>query len=57
MVSEKITLYGNLRVIKSLLESQLVVYRLSTLPSPSSEMLKALDKILYNFLWHDKLIK
>ena len=46
----KLTLFGKVTVIKSLLETQLV-YRLSTLPSPSSEMLKALDKILYNFLW------
>ena len=49
----KLTLFGKVTVIKSLLESQLV-YRLSTLPSPSSEMLKALDKILYNFLWDNK---
>ena len=40
-------------VIKSLLESQLV-YRLSTLPSPSTEMFKTLDKILFNFLWDNK---
>ena len=46
----KLTLFGKVTVIKSLLESQLV-YRLSTLPSPSSEMLKALDK---NFLWDNE---
>ena len=49
----KLTLFGKVTVIKSLLESQLV-YRLSTLPSPSTEMLKTLDKILFNFLWDNK---
>ena len=43
-------------LIKSLLESQLV-YRLSTLPSPSTEMLKTLEQILFNFLWDYKPYK
>ena len=48
----KLTLFEKVVAIISLLE-----YRLSTLPTPSSDMLKTLDKILYNFLWDNKPYK
>lgn len=49
----KLTLMGKVTIIKSLLESQLI-YRLSVLPSPQTEYLKKIDKILFDYLWNNK---
>ena len=49
----KLTLFGKITVIKSLLESQLV-YKLSVLPNPSHQLLKEIDQALFNFLWDNK---
>ena len=49
----KLTLFGKITVIKSLLESQLV-YKLSVLPNPSHQLLKEIDQTLFHFLWDNK---
>ena len=49
----KLTLYGKITIIKSLLISQLV-YHLSVLPNPEQVLLKTIDKILFNYLWDNK---
>ena len=49
----KLTLFGKITVIKSLLESQLV-YKLSVLPNPSHQLLEEIDQTLFNFLWDNK---
>ena len=49
----KLTLFGKITVIKSLLESQLI-YELSVLPNPSHQLLKEIDQTLFNFFWYNK---
>ena len=49
----KLTLFGKITIINSLLASQLI-YRLSVLPSPILTDLKAIDKILFDYLWGNK---
>ena len=49
----KLTLFGKTTVIKSLLESQLI-YGLSVLPSPKTETLRNIDKLLFDLLWDKK---
>ncbi len=49
----KLTIFGRITVINSLLASQLI-YRLSVLPSPTLVDLKAIDKILFDYLWGNK---
>ena len=51
--SRKLTLFGKITVIKSLLESQLL-YKLSVLPTPSCQLMKQIDQTLFNFLWDNK---
>ena len=52
-ISRKLTLFGEITVIKSFLESQLI-YKLSVLPTPSCQLLKQIDQTLFNFLWDNK---
>lgn len=49
----KLTLYGKVTIINSLLASQLI-YRLSVLPNPPASTLKQIDSTLFNFLWNNK---
>ena len=49
----KITLFGKISVIQSLLVSQLI-YMFSVLPSPSREFLGAIEKTLVDYLWSNK---
>lgn len=49
----KLTLFGKTTIIKSLLESQLI-YRLSVLPSPKIEIMRKVDKMLFDYLWDNK---
>ena len=49
----KLTLFGKIMIIKSLLESQLI-YRLSVLPIPKRETMRNIDKILFDCLWDKK---
>ena len=49
----KLTLFGKITIIKSLLESQLI-YRLSVLPTPKMETMRNIDKILFDYLWDKK---
>ena len=49
----KLTLFGKITIIKSLLQSQLI-YRLSVLPTPKMETMRNIDKILFDYLWDKK---
>ncbi len=49
----KLTLYGKITIIKSLLISQLI-YHLSVLPNPDQMLLKSIDRTLFNYLWDNK---
>ena len=49
----KLTPYGKVTIINSLLTSQLV-YASSVLPSPKSQLLCKIDKTLFNYLWDKK---
>ena len=49
----KITLFGKITVIQSLLVSQLI-YMFSVLPSPSREFSETIEKILIEYLWNNK---
>ena len=49
----KLTLFGKIIIINSLLSSQLV-YKLSVLPTPSVSELKELDQLFFNYLWNNK---
>ena len=51
--ARKLTLFGKITIIQTLLVSQLV-YKMSVLPSPSPELMKDLENFLLNFLWNDK---
>ena len=51
--SRKLTLFGKITVIESLMESQLI-YKLSVLPTPSCQLFKQIDQTLFNFLWDNK---
>ena len=48
--SQDLTLYGKISIINSLLISKLI-YRFSGLPSPSQEIIKAMEDKLLEFLW------
>ena len=48
-----ITMFGKIVIINSFLISQLV-YLMSVLPTPHSELLKEIDTKLYKFLWSNK---
>ena len=49
----KLTLFGRVTLINSLLASQLI-YRLSVLPTPSKNLLNIVDKTLFKYLWNNK---
>ena len=49
----KLTIFGRITIINSLLASQLI-YRLSVLPTPTLSDLKSVDKMLFNYLWGNK---
>ena len=49
----RLTLYGKVSVINTLLASQLI-YRLSVLPSPNQTIIKSIDRILFSYLWGNK---
>ncbi len=49
----KLTLFGKITIINSLLASQLI-YRLSVLPTPTLIDLKTIDKMLFDYLWGNK---
>ena len=48
--SQKLTLYGKISIINTLLLSKLI-YRFSCLPSPSPAVIKAIEDKLIEFLW------
>lgn len=49
-----LTIYGKTTIIKTFLISQ-IVYLLSVLPAPSQDFLARLERILYKFLWNNKV--
>ena len=51
--ARKLTLFGKVTIIQTLLISQ-IIYRLSVLPSPKKEMTSELEKYLLEFLWNNK---
>ena len=53
MVLAKGNTFGEITVIQSLLESQLI-YKTSVLSIPSYQLLKQIDQTLFNFLWDNK---
>ena len=53
MVLAKANTFGEITVIQSLLESQLI-YKISVLSNPSYQLLKQIDQTLFNFLWDNK---
>ena len=48
--SQKLTLYGKISIINTLLISKLI-YRFSSLPSPSQAIIKEIENKLLEFLW------
>ena len=51
--SQKLTLFGRISIINSVLLSKLI-YRLSSLPSPNAETIKKLEDQFLGFLWKNK---
>ena len=51
--SQKLTLYGKISIINTLLLSKLI-YRLSCLPSPPQDTIKMIEDKLIDFLWGNK---
>lgn len=49
----KLTLMGKITVIKNFALPKLI-YALSSLPTPSDEIIKQIEKIMYNFIWDGK---
>ena len=49
----KLTLFGTITIIKSLLESQ-IIYRLSVPSTPKMETMRNINKILFDYLWDKK---
>ncbi len=49
-----LTIYGKTIIIKSFLLSQ-IVYLMSVLPSPSYDYVVRLERILFSFLWNNKV--
>ena len=48
-----LTLLGRIIIIKSLLVSQLI-YKFSVLPTPDTDTLKSVEKVLLDYLWNNK---
>ena len=51
--SQKLTVYGRMSIINSVLLSKLI-YRLSSLPSPPHDTIKMIENIFLDFLWKGK---
>ena len=51
--SQKLTLFGRISIINSVLLSKLI-YRLSSLPTPNAETIKRIEDQLLGFLWKNK---
>ena len=49
-----LTIYGKTIIIKTFLISQ-IVYLMSVLPSPSRDFITRLERILFQFLWNNKV--
>lgn len=49
----KLTIFGKTCIINSLAVSRLI-YNISILPSPSSDVIKSINKLIFNFIWNKK---
>ena len=49
----RLTLYGKICIINSLLSSQLI-YILTVLPTPTPQTLKEIDQLMFGYLWNNK---
>lgn len=49
----KLTIFGKTCIINSLAISRLI-YNISILPSPSSDIIKSINRLIFNFIWNKK---